>query len=124
MENVWVPIVTTLVQAGAPVNAVDAQLRTPLHWASFIGHAEVVELLLRHGADVMLEDISGYTAISLAKEAEVQELLQSAVVEASNRRYHDWLDHQVEEGDIMSEAKVLEALERAISRQEGGFVPH
>ena len=33
--------------------------RTPLHWAALYGQLEVVQLLLRHGADKELKDKYG-----------------------------------------------------------------
>ena len=94
MESLWVPIVAVLLHFGATVNAVDAQLRSPLHWASYIGNFEVVKLLLHYGADVTLKDISGHTPVSLATRPDILEMLQSAVLEASERQFQDWIDNQ------------------------------
>lgn len=44
-------IISLLLAAHSPVNAVDKWRRTPLYIASANGHADVVGLLLRHGAD-------------------------------------------------------------------------
>jgi len=44
--------VERLVDNGAPVNGLSADGWTPLHLASFFGHARIVELLLAHEADV------------------------------------------------------------------------
>ncbi len=34
------------------VQQMDKDLSTPLHWAAWKGHAEIIELLVDHGADV------------------------------------------------------------------------
>ena len=44
--------VERLITSGAAVNAFSDDGWTPLHLASFFGHAKVAELLLAHGADV------------------------------------------------------------------------
>jgi formylglycine-generating enzyme required for sulfatase activity len=41
---------------GASVNAKDADGRTPIHWAMFGDHVEMVKLLKSHGGDVTLKD--------------------------------------------------------------------
>ena len=44
--------VCDLLAQGADIEAKDEKERTPLHWASFKGHSEVVEVLLDRGADI------------------------------------------------------------------------
>ena len=75
--------VRALLAAGAEVNARNppGQQRhmTPLMWAAYGGHAEMVELLLAGGADPALKDELGNTAAAYAKEAghaAVQALLE------------------------------------------------
>eukprot|EP00796_Vickermania_ingenoplastis_P008578 gene8578-6018_t len=48
------------------VDAVDQQGRTPLIWASREGHTNVVEYLIRAGADVFHQDLDGMTALRYA----------------------------------------------------------
>ena len=45
-------LIQCLLDAGANVNAVDADGWTPLHWACSTGFIEGVVLLLKHGAEV------------------------------------------------------------------------
>jgi ankyrin repeat protein len=40
--------------------------RSPIHWAAYNGHLDVVEVLLNSGVDINLEDFEGITPISLA----------------------------------------------------------
>ncbi|CAG0915051.1 unnamed protein product [Notodromas monacha] len=41
------------------VNLTDHSHRTPLHWASALGHVFAVQLLLNHGADLCATDVGG-----------------------------------------------------------------
>jgi ankyrin repeat protein len=50
-----------LVDAGAPLNAVDQQGETPLHSAAQSQHLDVVKILLAHGADANAKNRFGLT---------------------------------------------------------------
>ena len=50
------------------VNRRDRRLRTPLHWAAQGGHAGLVRVLLRCGADPTAEDRDGRTPVMLAAD--------------------------------------------------------
>lgn len=67
--------VRLLLTAGAIVNAKDDIGSTPLHRAIFKGDSELVELLIRHGADPFSYNIYGDRPIGHAKEG----LLDAAV---------------------------------------------
>ena len=41
------------------------QARTAIHWAAYNGKTEVVDVLLQKGADAMIEDATGKTALAL-----------------------------------------------------------
>ena len=69
-------VVASLVVAGADVNARDEHARTPLMAAAENGNAEIVQVLLNHGADPSLQSKRGESAMSLA-----QALWHTAVVE-------------------------------------------
>ena len=52
--------------AGANVNALDAESKTPLHYPSETGNTAVVELLIERNADFNIEDRLGWTALHIA----------------------------------------------------------
>src|SRR5580658_4033395 len=58
-------LVSTLIQAGANVNATDKNDRTPLMLAAQHGHADTVRALLTASAKTDLRDKSGFTAYAL-----------------------------------------------------------
>lgn len=54
------------INAASAVNVQEiAQRRTALHWAAYSGRTEVVDVLLQKGADAMIEDSKGKTALAL-----------------------------------------------------------
>ena len=66
-----VPIARLLLERGAPVNARQGPTEsgfTPLIEAALNGQVEMVELLMRHGADASLKDGDGKTAADHARE--------------------------------------------------------
>eukprot|EP00941_MAST-03F_sp_MAST-3F-sp1_P005058 g5058.t1 len=76
-----------LLKAGADVHAVDKLGWTPLHNAAGCGdHSDIVEQLLRRGADPMLKNNEGMTPKDLADEEghEESSILLGAVMAAEN----------------------------------------
>ena len=73
-----------LLNAGADVDAKDADGNTPLHYAVW-GREDVVTLLLRHGADMSLKNKDGYTAEDFANFSRSQ-LSQKLLREEPARR--------------------------------------
>lgn len=74
------PVLTYLLDKGAPVNEPDARDVTPLMLAAQYGKAPVVQALLAHGADPARRDLSGRTALDYATRrrfAEVAALLDA-----------------------------------------------
>lgn len=62
----------------AEIDSLDCYTRTPLHWAAERGHADVVSLLLKHGAVSDRADCRGHNPLHLAarrNHAEVMTLL-------------------------------------------------
>ncbi|KAI7871722.1 ankyrin repeat-containing domain protein [Spinellus fusiger] len=59
-----------LLQQGAAVNTVCGSLKaTPLHWASRAGCLPTAHLLVQSGADLLLVDVNGSTALHLAVQS-------------------------------------------------------
>ena len=52
---------TTLLDAGADHNAVDARSRTAAHYAAMDGHLKIVRLLRGRGADLDKRESEGWT---------------------------------------------------------------
>lgn len=56
------------IEAGANVNARDANQATPLHWAATIAQIELVRLLIEKGADILATNNSQQTPLELAQK--------------------------------------------------------
>ncbi|KAM6289110.1 protein phosphatase 1 regulatory subunit 16A-like, partial [Aegotheles albertisi] len=76
-------VVTLLLDAGADVNARDAELWTPLHAAATCGHLHLVQLLLARGADLLAINADGDMAYDhdLCEDAVTLECIESAMAE-------------------------------------------
>ncbi len=49
-------MVQLLLERGATINAFDKKDRRAIHWAAYMGHTEVVRLLVSHGAELNCRD--------------------------------------------------------------------
>ena len=49
---------------------------TPLHWATYGGHVEMVKILLQYGADPHLKDETGLTAVDMSIESAHENVLR------------------------------------------------
>jgi hypothetical protein len=56
MADQWHGTARALLAAGMPVNSRDGSGPTALHWASWKGYADLVKLLLDHGASLTIEE--------------------------------------------------------------------
>ncbi|KAG5753984.1 hypothetical protein H9Q70_003380 [Fusarium xylarioides] len=54
----------------------DARKRSPLWWAAFSGHADIVELLLSQGASPNTHDIQGHQALHVAAKRDKAQVVQ------------------------------------------------
>ncbi|PRP79501.1 ankyrin repeat protein [Planoprotostelium fungivorum] len=68
-------IVRSLVEAGAPVNAVNGSKESPLHYAAFHNQKESIEFLISRGAQVNITS-SGGTPLQLAMAKGFQEVAE------------------------------------------------
>ena len=73
-----VQLVTVLLDKGAAVEARDDRGRTALMAAAELGHAEIVDLLLKRGADPRDRDAMGKSAADLASTAPIRAALDAA----------------------------------------------
>lgn len=55
-----------LLEIRADINAIDAESKTPLHYASMVGSTAVVERLVERNADINVKDKYGWTALHVA----------------------------------------------------------
>lgn len=60
-------LVETLIQYGANVNHTTRRGHTPLIFAAGRGHNDIVQVLLRHGADPRITVVTGDTALSMGR---------------------------------------------------------
>ncbi|KAF4344911.1 serine threonine phosphatase 6 regulatory ankyrin repeat subunit C [Fusarium beomiforme] len=77
----------------------DARKRTSLWWAALSGHADIIELLLNHGASPDIHDFQGYQALHIAAErdrAQVVQLLMEKGVSPIVPRFLETPDPLVE----------------------------
>jgi len=47
---------SVLLDKGATINAFDKKDRRAIHWAAYMGHVEVVRILVDHGAELNCRD--------------------------------------------------------------------
>jgi ankyrin repeat protein len=69
--------VKVLVASGADVNRIGSKGRPCIHWAvAWAGGVPLVQYLLDHGADPMIRDSSGETAMDIARREQKTQVLQ------------------------------------------------
>lgn len=71
-------LVTRLIEKGADVNILTSDKWTPLFYASLNGHTETVRFLIAKGADVNAKDIDGNTALDVADNEDIEEILRTS----------------------------------------------
>ncbi|XP_068524786.1 LOW QUALITY PROTEIN: protein phosphatase 1 regulatory subunit 16A [Anas acuta] len=74
-------MVTLLLEAGAGVNARDAELWTPLHAAATCGHRHLVELLVARGANLLAVTSDGDMPYDLCEDEATLDCLETAMAE-------------------------------------------
>ena len=55
-------------QPGIEINVCDHGYATPLHSAAISGDSEITEQLIKHGANIFIEDVESETALHYAAE--------------------------------------------------------
>ncbi len=76
IKNGQVAIVHAYLARGAVLNATDKNGGTPLHWAAAACKADIVALLLEHGANPDTPDNDGETPLQLAKNCRKAAVLE------------------------------------------------
>ncbi|XP_058230597.1 ankyrin repeat domain-containing protein 31 [Hemibagrus wyckioides] len=71
-----------LIEAGALVNSVGLEGITPLHDAVQLGDFKLVQLLLKYGADPLLKNQKGDSAIDRSQDKNVEKLLRQYAAKA------------------------------------------
>ncbi|KAM6445846.1 protein phosphatase 1 regulatory subunit 16A [Rhynochetos jubatus] len=74
-------VVTALLDAGADVDARDAELWTPLHAAATCGHLGLVQLLIRRGADLLAVNSDGNMPYDLCEDEATLDCIETAMAE-------------------------------------------
>ena len=78
-------MIKMLVNAGADVNARDSMGESALIWAAQFGHTDIMEILLKAGADPSIKDNAGRTVFETLKECHPEkysEWIQNTVVKS------------------------------------------
>ncbi|KAK2512626.1 hypothetical protein Q9233_016155, partial [Columba guinea] len=78
-------VVTTLLDAGADVNARDSELWTPLHAAATCGHLRLVQQLIQCGADLLAVNSDGNMPYDLCEDEETLDCIETAMAEQGER---------------------------------------
>lgn len=64
-----------LLRSRPKINAISKNGMTPLHTAAFLGHADLVSVLLQNGADAKAVTKAGDTALDLARKSKKDEVV-------------------------------------------------
>jgi len=67
-----------LLSLGADVNAVDVNGDTALHYAVMLNRFDLVETLMKRGADSSIQNLKGLTPIDITPEDDMKEILDPA----------------------------------------------
>lgn len=88
-DNGFLDVAQLLVERGAELNGRDSSKMTPLHWAAFENHPQLVKYFLNQGADHDTTDQWGDTLLDDARgrfQSVVIAILEEADLEKSGRR--------------------------------------
>jgi ankyrin repeat protein len=121
--------VLTILNAGADVNAVDTNSRTPLFWAVLKEQEDIVELLLRKGANIDATDRENITPLMVAVATEnsntVDLLLKSHPnINMQNNREQTALHAAVAIGNLGIVERLIKAGADITICQHGGTPLH
>jgi ankyrin repeat protein len=109
LNSFWYPIPIKM----GYVNATSSNGSTPLHYAAYNGHTDVVKLLLENGADPSIKDNTGKTAADIARERgriEIANMIENIME----------LFEALKKGDIPKAEKLLVNLRVPNARDKNG----
>lgn len=86
-RHIYRGLVDLVIELGADVNATDIDGWMPLHYAARVGHVDIVEKLLKHGAAVFAADRRGDIPLDLVLAGKPKTYKE---VEVLLRRAMDW----------------------------------
>ncbi|KAG0262825.1 palmitoyltransferase akr1 [Mortierella polycephala] len=119
-----------LLDLGAEVDAIGGELiATPLHWCSRNGHLNMAKLLMKHGADPMLQDSQGFNALHLATHSSNAMLVLYLLIagdmpiDAADSLGHTNLMWAAYQGDSLSVDILLKYGARVDTKDREGFTP-
>ena len=78
-QNGHTPVIEILLENGAKIDLQNDDGITPLMWAALHDHTDAVKLLLAKGANPKIKSKTEKTALEIAKDPAIIELLQTAV---------------------------------------------
>ena len=109
-----------LIAHGADANAEDSDGWTPMHYAAYCGHAEVVRLLLANGADANTQDRYGWTPLHHAARnghGEIVKLLLAHGANVNAKDNYGWTP--LHYAACRGHAEAVKILEAAIAKTKG-----
>ncbi|XP_073993554.1 oxysterol-binding protein-related protein 1 isoform X3 [Rhodnius prolixus] len=76
-RNGQLDVISNMLKSERPpnINCIDSLGNTSLHCAAYRGHKETAVLLLQNGIDSTIRNIRGHTALELAKDAQMSQVL-------------------------------------------------
>jgi hypothetical protein len=112
-----VDVAKVLLENGADAN-VTLQSLTLLHAAAFAGYPDIVELLLKHGADPSIRDSDGKTALDFARESNRKDVVK-IIEEFISRSGGKSIRTVMEEGEEEEEEEGLLAVPFELDEGDG-----
>jgi hypothetical protein len=85
LEEVRMPMITMLLDHGAPLNAQDHDGWTAVMWGAWSGMSEVTDGLIGHGANLSLTDKQGNTALIIAAGRGYSEVVKILLAKGADK---------------------------------------